>query len=423
MKPVALRYCLASILSLIGWCDLEAAEVRILVDDHSALQARLELIQNASETLNIAWFELSDDQIGQLLTKTLAEASRRGVSVRLVIDAMHDHTSINQRDQLREHGVQIRWFHPIGTGAANLMCRMHDKYLSADGEVLIVGSRNIANSYFGLSDEKPNFNDIDVKLSGDFVAGTTGYFEALWVSSELGTHRRYKKTARLQKDSTRPLQWENTISPKQVPESGPITEQRKYQISDQKLTFLHDENGRKSQANGIHRHLHAMIASARDSIVIVSPYFYPTTELITILTRAKNRGVQINILTNSIKSSNRPINQVALDSLMRRRLKQIPIKQYQGKRTLHAKGVIVDGKLACITSYNFNHRSQYFDTELALLVEDQTFARALQAEFEKYFQGSAPYTPINRLNDNPPTLTEKRLRQFRWLARLIPRHL
>lgn len=402
-----------------SWHHSPATELEILGDDKTALLARIELIEQAEKTLCIAWFELSDDEVGQRLTKTIAQASSRGVDVRLIIDAMHDHASTAQRQHLLDSGVQIRWFHPLGTGAGNLMKRMHDKYLSADNQKLILGSRNIANVYFGLSTDQKNFNDIDIKVTGDFVRHTSQYFNQLWGSKEVAEQRRYKKVARLQKDSDRPFSTVLLHEHEEHTPSSPVT----HSIENDRLVFLHDANGQKSQADGIHQQLYDVIRAAQTSIILVSPYFYPTTELITVLTQAKKRGVNIRVLTNSIQSSNRPINQVALGSLMRGRLKHVPIQQYEGAGTLHTKGIVIDGKVACVTSYNFNHRSQYFDTELALIVQDEAFAQSLMALFEEYFETSRPLAPLTSLKVSETAISMKRLRQFRWLVRVIPRHL
>ncbi|MCX6955966.1 MAG: phospholipase D-like domain-containing protein, partial [Verrucomicrobia bacterium] len=50
---------------------------------------------------------------------------------------------------------------------------------------------------------------------------------------------------------------------------------------------------------------------------------------------------------------------------------------------LHAKSLVVDGRLAFVGSYNLDPRSENLNTEVGLLVEDEAFARELQAQIAR----------------------------------------
>ncbi|MEC8475355.1 MAG: phospholipase D-like domain-containing protein, partial [Planctomycetota bacterium] len=285
-----------------GTPRVEGADLRILADDEIALATRIQVIRGAKAELNVAWFELKDDRVGQSLSQELCNAALRGVEVRLILDAMHDKMSTAQRHSLKQHGVNIKWYHPIGTGAANLMRRMHDKYLAADQHHLILGSRNIGDVYFGQSIKKKNFVDLDLHISGPFVAQTTEYFEALWNSSQLDCQRTYKRRAKLLPNSTTPFAPVSDIVPRDTPAPRP------QMVDDSQLFFAHDDRGVKDPRTGIHRDIHDFLSEAEQSILIVSPYFHPTPELVGILYSSRRRGVSVKVLTNSLESTNRPIN-------------------------------------------------------------------------------------------------------------------
>ena len=395
-----------------------ANDVRLLCDDHLALDARVKLIKTCEKNLDIAWFEFDDDAIGQHLCLAVADAAKRGVSVRLVLDGMFDRSSTHQRELLKTSGVKIKWFHPTGTGATNLMQRMHDKYLAADQKQLIVGSRNISNVYFGRSEVEPNFVDYDILVSGEFVEFTKEYFDSLWDSEEVDSHRTHKPSAKLLHHSSRKID-----APLDIGVPTAATPQR-FDIATDKMSFLYDASATKDPANGIHNDLYKLIQQASEQIDIVAPYFFPSRDCVSVLKKAEQRGVRIRILTNSLESTNRPINHVALMTQMRHRLGTLPIYQYAGDRTLHAKGLVVDQKIACVTSYNFNRRSEFFDTELALTINDEAFAAALSEQFATYFARSSrlPVTPRRNLGTGTEYQPEE-IRQLRWLARLIPNHL
>jgi hypothetical protein len=50
---------------------------------------------------------------------------------------------------------------------------------------------------------------------------------------------------------------------------------------------------------------------------------------------------------------------------------------------IHAKSLVVDGRVAFVGSYNLDPRSEQLNTEVGLLVEDEVFARELAAEIER----------------------------------------
>ena len=57
--------------------------------------------------------------------------------------------------------------------------RMHNKTFTADGQVAIVGGRNIGDEYFGAS-ETMNFADLDVALIGPAVKEVSDEFDLYW---------------------------------------------------------------------------------------------------------------------------------------------------------------------------------------------------------------------------------------------------
>lgn len=408
----------AYLILLLHLSPLCANEVTLLCEDRSALDARLRIIRTCKTRLDISWFDLDDDKIGQHFTLAIADAAKRGVSVRLVLDGMFDHTSTHQRELLKESGVKIKWFHPTGTGATNLMERMHDKYICADHTHLIVGSRNISNVYFGYSEVEANFLDYDVMISGDFPQSIDQYFESLWTGAQVDWLRTYKPSAKLLHHSTR--LFDAKLEDAYANPSTPI----QLEIPSDCISFFHDAEAMKDANAGIHKDLYKLLNQATERIDIIAPYFFPSKDCVAVLKQAERRGVKITILTNSLDTTNRPINHIALMTQMRHRLGTLPIYQYTGDRTLHAKGLIIDQRIACVTSYNFNRRSEFRDTELALIIRDKKFTNALADQFSAYFEQSKPLPALPRREIGIGSkYTTDDIRQLRWLARLIPNHL
>ena len=95
-KGVVLSACRAAgALSVLFGVTLGAAThaaadvVRILHSDGDALQARVDLVQQAKQEINVSYYIVGDDEVPLLFLSLLRDAARRGVTVRLLVDG-HD---------------------------------------------------------------------------------------------------------------------------------------------------------------------------------------------------------------------------------------------------------------------------------------------------------------------------------------------
>jgi phosphatidylserine/phosphatidylglycerophosphate/cardiolipin synthase-like enzyme len=61
----------------------------------------------------------------------------------------------------------------------------------------------------------------------------------------------------------------------------------------------------------------------------------------------------------------------------RRSNEPVPLKRAGVRVGLHAKSVVIDGRIGVIGTHNFDPRGDNYNTESALVIEDPTFARAL----------------------------------------------
>jgi putative cardiolipin synthase len=149
---------------------------------------------------------------------------------------------------------------------------------------------------------------------------------------------------------------------------------------------LHDPQGKKSRHTGVRESLYEILDSAKCSIVLQSPYIIPAQELGRILRRAARRGVCVRILTNSLQSTDQVLAYAAFSREAPECARAgVQFWEYGGPKCLHAKSFVVDGRIACITSFNFDSRSAFLNTELATVVCDEVFAAELLAAMDRNF--------------------------------------
>ena len=70
---------------------------------------------------------------------------------------------------------------------------------------------------------------------------------------------------------------------------------------------------------------------------------------------------------------------------------------------LHAKSMVIDGRIAVIGSHNFDPRSDDYNTESAVVIEDAAFAQALAASIRRDIAPANAWVIARR--DRPPVLS------------------
>jgi putative cardiolipin synthase len=151
-------------------------------------------IQGAKQSIDVATYTIEPCQsIPKVLLNALAAKAAAGVKVRFVIEAW------NMKEPAKSalpawaaaspnHNFEIRYY-----GSSSLLegdrPRSHIKAFIVDAKASasqIVGGRNWTDEYFGIND-KLNFVDHDLLVSGDSAKNADKFFDALWAASSAVT--------------------------------------------------------------------------------------------------------------------------------------------------------------------------------------------------------------------------------------------
>ena len=148
-----------------------------------------------------------------------------------------------------------------------------------------------------------------------------------------------------------------------------------------------------------------LIGYARQDLLIVSPYFVPGSDMLAAFQAARERGVRIRILTNSLSSNDAPVAHVGY-ARYREALLRSGVELYElvsdsstlraalgvgsgataatGSRLmLHSKLLVVDGQILVVGSMNLDQRSQLQNTEIAVLVRSRKLSAQTSEQIEK----------------------------------------
>src|SRR4051812_34916710 len=155
-----------------------------------ALAARLALADAAQRSLDVQYFIWNKDMAGKVLLEHLLRAADRGVRVRMLLDDLGTTPGDRELLAIDSHpNVELRMFNPVALRSPRLVGmvvdfgrinkRMHNKSFTADGQVSIVGGRNIGDEYFEAN-AKINYADLDVAVIGPVVKEVSDQFDLYW---------------------------------------------------------------------------------------------------------------------------------------------------------------------------------------------------------------------------------------------------
>jgi cardiolipin synthase C len=367
------------LLALSAASVAQADVFRLLDSPRDALQARVDMIEQAHGEIDTLYFLAHDDRVANASLELLLEAHRRGVpKIRLIVDAAFNHIPDPIVGVLLDAGIEVRVYHPLTVTHLNrLLRRMHDKVIVADGDRYIMGGRNLSETYFDLAKNKKNYVDRDVYVQGESARDVAGYFDVLWNSEHVGklhssaSSRRKRMAADKMARALASLQSDGAIH------LATGTDWSAGQPDVNGVAFIHDPIV-KNDGSRVYQQMEPIFEGAKKSIVIESQYFVPSKRFLALLEQKRAEGVSIKVLTNSMHSTDGIFPEVAY-LIYRGSLLDygMDVHEYKGPQPLHTKSIVIDDRIAIVGSYNIDPRSENLNTEVMCVADDPVAAESL----------------------------------------------
>lgn len=347
--------------------------IDVLVDGAHAFPAMLEAIHNAKSSVAIASYIFDGDGIGADFVRALAEATRRGVDVRVLIDDVDARFSSSTAVKpLRAAGVNVAVFNPplVPARLHAMNLRNHRKILVVDGTLGFTGGMNVDCRYWKPEAPDQAFRDLHFRVQGPVVGQLMEVFADDW---------QFTTEEALRGPKWFPVLKEQGIVLARAIEAGP----------DESI-----ERVRWAILGGVN--------AAQRSIRVLSPYFIPEPALISALDAAALRGVEVDIVIPMV--SDLPHVQWAaygqlwqvLDHGCRVWMRPGPFD--------HSKLLVVDGAWTLLGSANWDARSLRLNFE----VNVECYSVELGAHMDGLIQARiAQSTPVTLAEINARPLWMK----------------
>lgn len=310
--------------------------------------ALIAAIDAAQKSICFEIYIYQDGSLGKQFREALVRAQKRGVQVRVLIDAVG--SMLLPRtfwNSLREAGGEVREFNPLAL--KRFWIRNHRKLLVCDEQLAFVGGFNIAPEYEGDGIKK-GWCDIGLKIEGPLVVQLTLSFNEMFARADF----RHKRFSRLHKSSVK----------------------KSVKLPKEQILFSGPGRGHNPFKHALHRDL----ARAKNVRIIVA-YFLPTWRLRRDLMRVARRGGRVQLILAG--KSDVLLSMLAGRSLYRRFLNgSVEIYEY-APQILHAKLIIVDD-IIYVGSSNLDPRSLHINYEMMIRLESKEIAN----EADKIFTNS-----------------------------------
>lgn len=344
------------------FCNLVAMKMWLKMDKHDwpeyklfddplkYYNAMLDDIAGAKSYVYLETYRFNKDSIGIKFRDALTKRSRKGVDVKLLMDSWGTSLPKTFFGEMQKNGADVRYFQRLRFGwdfFTHNHQRNHRKLIIIDDRIAYIGSAN-------LTDYSLNWRESILRIETQLSVVLKNVFLKHF---ELHNKMLFEKGIQMRK-----IVHGNWEIIRDIPS---ITRQR------------------------IRKRYIELFRSAKSEIVIETPYFLPSRFLRKALTDAVRRGVHVKAIMP--KNSD-----VGLVDLLRNRYlgplhkAGVDLRFYL-PHNLHAKMLMIDGKIVALGSPNFDYRSFRFQHEILLIGTEPLVIDQVDQHIAETLQYSEPF--------------------------------
>jgi cardiolipin synthase len=348
---------------------------RHLMEAHTGVPLRagheVELFGNGDATYPRLWADLrgartfiafqmyywQPGRVADALREILLDRARAGLQVMLLVDAFGAKLGDEYERALRDAGIEVVKFRPFRLHMLHtLHHRAHLRAVIVDGVVGWTGGFGIDDKWLGDGRHEGQWRDSNVRFTGPAVSQLLATFASCWAEAtgELLAGRAL---------------WEPgayAVQPVPASEDAPVG------------SLLHGTPTVGSTP--AERFVALAIAGARERLWLTTPYFVADDDFRRLVKEARQRGVDVRLLTAGQQSDVKSTWYAARARYVELLECGVRIFEYTPSM-IHAKTIVVDGAWGTVGTMNLDNRSMAFNNECTFLAFDPALAGALERMF------------------------------------------
>jgi cardiolipin synthase len=356
-----------------------------LIDDYEGSFAAIAAdIDAALDFVHVEFYIVSFDSTTVDLFAALEAAVARGVSVRVLLDHVASVRAANHKQTFAElDRIGVHWsfmlpVQPLKGRYQRPDLRNHRKIVVVDGRVAYMGSQNLIDRSYNSKKNIARglrWQELMTRITGPVVAGVNAVFLGDW----------YCETGEL-------LERERV----------PASEVARHATSDALSCQVVPSGPGFDGENNLRLFL-ALLHSARERIIITSPYFVPDEAMMYAITSAVQRGLDVQLFVSEIGDQG-PVYHAQRSYYRELLTAGVHIWMYPAPFILHAKHLSIDDDVAVIGSSNMDIRSFALDLEVSLLVHGASFVSEMR-RVEAGYRAAGRELTLEEWNREPRSAT------------------
>jgi cardiolipin synthase A/B len=321
--------------------------IAMLTTGEETFDAMCGAIEAAQFSIILETYIFDRDAVGKRIADCLIAAHRRGVAVRVIVDAVGARYSVPSIiGYLKEGGVPVAVFNGqviMGLRLPYANLRTHRKILVVDGGTAFVGGMNIRAGFVG----RDGARDTHFRVTGPVVADILAVAAEDW----------HFETGEILLGP----EWRVRLD-EAVPGAG--------------TSVRAVVSGPDTHIETNHRLLLGAFSVAERSIRIVSPYFLPDTTFLAALNTAARRGVLVDVIVPS--QNNLAIVARAMMGQFDQILREGCRVHFSTGPFDHSKLMVIDRQWCFVGSSNLDSRSLRLNFEIDLEIYDRVLAEQIE---------------------------------------------
>lgn len=333
-------------------------------------------LEQAKEFIFMEYFIVDKGFMWGTILEILARKARQGVEVRFMYDGTCSLSLLppNYGQRLEDMGIQCRVFAPIipflSTHQNN---RDHRKVLVIDGHTAFTGGINLADEYINEIERFGHWKDTAVMVKGNAVRSFTLMFLQMWnvrqtEPSPIEPYMRYEF----------PQQAEVPEREKSL-RKDETAERDRTEKDDAGYVIPYGDSPYDTEYVG-ERVYSDILYQAKSYVHIMTPYLILDDEMVTALTYAVKRGVEVIIIMPHIPDK---IYAYLLARTYYPELIDAGVQIYEyTPGFVHAKVFTSDDEKAVVGTINLDFRSLYLHFEDAVYIYRNPVVRDVEGDFQ-----------------------------------------
>ena len=328
-------------------------EVDIFNDGRAKFDQLIKDLAEAKDHIHIQYYIYRDDVLGHKIADVLKLKAKEGVSVRFLYDDFGSRQLKYKfiRD-LKEAGVIVESFFPSLIPKVNFKInyRNHRKVVVIDGKIGYLGGFNVGDEYLGKVKKYGYWRDTHLRIVGESVRSIQTRFILDW-------NQASKHQLILYDSAYYQAEPQGNVG-MQIVSSGPDSDWEQIKYGYIKL-----------------------LMEAEDYVYIQTPYFIPDESLADAVKIAVLSGIDVRIMIPS--KPDHPFVYWATYSYIGNMLEAGAKVYIYQNGFLHAKTIMVDGKIASVGTANIDVRSFRLNFEVNAFLYSEEVTQRLLAHFEE----------------------------------------